>query len=313
MTDFPKISVVVPRRVIKPLNYLRGLERKIRRARNFLFNKTKKCHLAVEAAKYNFDISVVIITVGRDSLLRAVRSVFSQECLKWGKSPYKIQILIGVDIDLFNNIREFETVLKAECPENISLNWLNLGYSTSRRHGGVHECFYGGSLRSALTLLADSPYVTYLDDDDWFMPDHIGIMLRGFKQHPEISWGFSLCYYADGNNGTVFCIDELESVGVNQGIYANSFGGFVRPSGLLINKLKLLHLTHIWSTSLTSAGDGEDRLIFNELKHIPHLKIEHPTVCYSLDPKDRQHNVRIKFIREKTGEIELCGKLQSLR
>ena len=41
------------------------------------------------------DASVVIITVGRDSLLRAVRSVFRQT------HSGIIQVLIGVDAELF--------------------------------------------------------------------------------------------------------------------------------------------------------------------------------------------------------------------
>lgn len=211
-------------------------------------------------------MAVVVITVGRKSLIRAIRSIFNQNYTQ------PIQILIGVDVDLTNNITEYQTLLENECPSHITLTWINLGYSTSIRHGSVHNCFYGGSLRSALTLLADSNIVSYLDDDDWFLPNHISTMTNIFDNFPDIYWAHSLCYYADGNTGEAFCLDEIESVGINKGIYKDNFGGFVRPSGLTINKLKNLSHIHLLSESMNTYGDGEDRLLFNQLKNT-HLYI----------------------------------------
>lgn len=253
-------------------------------------------------------LAFVLITIGRDSLLRAVRSIFRQ------KFNGRIQVLIGVDIDIDNRIAELQQTLKQECPANVSLLWLNLGYSTSKRHGGVHDCFYGGSLRSALTLLADAEIVSYLDDDDWLLENHSNAMFNAFAQHPEISWAHSLCYYADGNTGQLYCLDELESVGVGAGLYKNSFGGFVRPSGLTINKLKTLPYIHTLSGSLNANGDGEDRLLFNHLRTLKHARLEFGTVCCALDPKDAVHSLRVQFIQQRTGKmITLTEKIGSTR
>jgi hypothetical protein len=237
-----------------------------------------------------YDIAVVITTVCRDSLLRSVRSIFGQN---YGG---RIQIMIGIDCDPQNQFSRIQTILDDERPDNVKTTWLNLGYSTSRRHGGPHSCFYGGSLRSALTLLADAEYVMYLDDDDWLDPGHclsITNCITGNK------WAFSYCFYADGDTGEALCVDKIESVGVGRGVYEAKFGGFVRPSGMTINKLELLHLVHLWSCSPYLSGDGEDRLIFDALRNEPHACTGEATVFHTIDPKDSMHPVRMEFMKSQ--------------
>ena len=82
-------------------------------------------------------------TTCRQSLARAVRSVYGQ------RIDGRIQILVGVDCDPHGRLDELLAQLAPECPPHVTLSLIDLGYSTSRRHGGVHASFYGGSLRSA--------------------------------------------------------------------------------------------------------------------------------------------------------------------
>jgi len=49
---------------------------------------------------------------------------------------------------------------------------LNLGYSTSVLNSGIHLASSGGALRSILTYCANSRYVAYLDDDNWWDETH---------------------------------------------------------------------------------------------------------------------------------------------
>jgi len=251
-----------------------------------------------------FDVSIVIVTIARKNLLRSVRSVFAQ------KYSGKIQVLVGIDIDIYNQSKLIYQTLINECPENIVLTWIDLGYSTSVRHSGIHASFYGGSLRTAMSFLANSEYVVYLDDDDWFLENHVSSMLEIIKDHV---WAFSYSYYADGNTSTPLCVDEIESVGVSQGVYAKKFGGFVRPSGLTLNKLKTMHLLHIWSMSLSKYGDGEDRLIFEHLRKLPHAFSKNATVCAAIDPLDGNHSLRKDFILSKGIQYSTYRKMDSSR
>lgn len=237
-----------------------------------------------------FNAAVIITTIGRKNLLRAVRSVFAQ------KFSGSIQILIGFDIDLLGNKKNLMSTLESECPPNIKITWIDVGYSTSARHGGVHTSFYGGSLRTSMSFLANSDYIIYLDDDDWLLDQHVATMLSTIGTN---AWAFSYSYYADGNTSTPLCVDEIESVGVNCGLYAESFGGFVRPSGLTLRKTSTMHILHLWSTAMTIDGDGEDRLVFDQLRKLPHAIIKIPTICASIDPLDGNHQIRKKFMQSR--------------
>jgi hypothetical protein len=251
-----------------------------------------------------FPISIVIPTVCRPELIRCVRSIFSQSF----ENP--IQILIGVDIDLFSISEDYKQLLNNECPKHISISWIDLGYSTSQRHGGPHSCFFGGSLRTALSFLAQYEHVMYLDDDDWLHPNHL---LSISKYLPENEWVFSYSIYANSNNNSGLYTDLIESVGVNKGIYKDQFGGFVRPSGLVINKIKLVHLLGLWSLSISAKGDGEDRLFFSEMRHFKGACTEEATVYYSIDPNDEAHPIRLKYLEQNNISYIESQKNSSIR
>lgn len=250
------------------------------------------------------EIAVIIPTVCRLSLLRAARSVFTQDLDK------PIQLLIGVDVDQTGESIEIRKILKKECPPHIDLIWWQPNYSTSKRNGGVHHCLFGGSLRSALSFLANSEIITYLDDDDWYAPNHLREILKSIERKP---WAYSLCRYADGTTGQELAIDEIESVGVNAGIYRDRFGGFVRPSALALNKIQLGHVLHLWAEALGPGGDGEDRLIFEKIKQLDHGFTGIPTVYYALDPKDRQHAIRMSFLQSKGIQHTFKARCDSVR
>ena len=252
----------------------------------------------------NVDISIVITTVGRDSILRALSSIFQQRFIG------NIQVIIALDMDLYGKYIIYKKVINDTCPSNINLTWIELGYSTSIKHGGIHSCKFGGSLRTIMSFMARSKYVMYLDDDDWLAVDHIKDILNSIENR---YWSYAYCYYADGNNDLPLCIDKIESVGVNKGIYKEKFGGFVRPSGMLVNKLLVSEYLYLWADSPYESGDGEDRLIFDKLRYLEHACTGNPTVYYSLDPKDANHNLRLNYMKSQGVNFNTDYKQQSVR
>lgn len=254
------------------------------------------------------DLAVVVVSVCRASLIRAVSSIFMQ------KTSAKIQVLVGIDQDPEDQSRYMEQFLRELCPEHVELLWLSPGYSTSSRHGGPHSCGFGGSLRTVLSFLADAEYVMYLDDDDWLTPSHCQDLLSVIG---DKDWAYAYSLYCDGNSAKVLCVDALESVGVDRGVFKTRFGGFVRPSGLMLHKLRLSHILHLWSISPYDQGPGqgagEDRLIFNQLKQHPYACSEKATVCYALDPRDMMHEARARFMRHQGVEHAWSEKQGSVR
>jgi hypothetical protein len=150
----------------------------------------------------------------------------------------------------------------------------------------------------------------YLDDDDWLGVSHCEDVMQAVQNK---TWAFAYCYYADGNLSEPICVDLLESVGVNRGIFKERYGGFVRPSGLLINKMRLSPILHLWSEAAFQGGDGEDRLIFSRIKDLEHGCTGHATVFYAIDPKDEFHPVRLEYIKTQGKRFKSDFKLETVR
>ena len=73
------------------------------------------------------------------------------------------------------------------------------------RHGGLHPAYDGGVLRCVLTYLANSRYVAYLDDDNWWADTHLNSMLAAIKDH---HWAFALRWFVHPQTRRTICIDQ---------------------------------------------------------------------------------------------------------
>ncbi len=148
-----------------------------------------------------FDAAVVMPTILRDTLPRAVRSVFAQE---W---PGRIQILIGVDVA--KGDRDMLRQLGAECPERMAITVFDPGYSTAQTNGGIYHNTHGGSLNTVLSYAANSRRIAYLDDDNWWAPHHISDLLDVIE---GFDWAFTYRWFVDPGTQEVICADDFESV-----------------------------------------------------------------------------------------------------
>lgn len=211
--------------------------------------------ITVNAQQEPCEVAVVIPTLLRPSLLRAARSVFAQEL------DGRIHLLVGVDVA--QGDPGLLDVLRTECPDHVMLTILDLGYSTSQRHGGQYPNHFSGALRSILTYQANSRYVAYLDDSDWYARHHLASLRTAMGDR---QWAFSHRWLLDPATLWPICRDEWDAVGPDRGINKKDFGGFVHPSCLMLDKHAFHFGLPLWSMALFPDGGGEDRLIFNSLK-----------------------------------------------
>ena len=116
-----------------------------------------------------FDVGVVMVTIVRPTLAQALRSIYTQ------RFAGRIQVLIG--IDRWEGEPSVLDQLIGERPPNVAVTVIDLGYSTSKRDGGLYPSRSGGALKTVLSYAANSRYVTYLDDANWYAPDHLATML----------------------------------------------------------------------------------------------------------------------------------------
>ena len=245
------------------------------------------------------DVAVVIPTVLRSSLVDALRSVFAQ------RFAGTIQVLVGLDQPIGDL-----SLVDAACesrPANCSVQVVYPGYSTSVRHGGLCPARDGGVLRCILTYLANSPYVAYLDDDNWWDEDHLQELRRAIEGQ---DWAFSLRWFVHPLSRRPICVDEWESVGPGKGDYVERFGGFVDPSCLMIDKRACADAVPSWNYPLPSdpRGMSGDRRVFAALRrHQRFACTGKATAFYQLDPDDVQHAPRLRHMGDLYEQAGIGG------
>jgi hypothetical protein len=150
-----------------------------------------------------------------------------------------------------------------------------------------------------MSYAANSRHVAYLDDDNWWAPDHLATLLDAIAGH---EWAFSLRWYADADSGRPLCVDEWESVGPGARVFRERFGGFVDPNCLMIDKVACEPVLRWWCMPL--AGDAramsEDRNVFHLLKtHHKGRGTGKATSYYVIHPTDGMHPSRLNWVRSK--------------
>ena len=246
-------------------------------------------HQKTDSAQQPFDAAVVIPTILRPTLKDAVLSVFRQSY------PGRLQILIG--IDRAKGDRDVLDDILAQRPPRHAVTLLDLGYSLSLHNGGVHRDGIGGTMRTILSYMANTRYVAYLDDDNWYGERHIETLLAAIPGH---DWAFSLRWFVDEATRLPVGIDTFESIGPGQGVYQVGLGGWVDPNCLMIDKLSCDPVLRCWSAVFPFRGQNwsSDRRVFDALKDRRWVCTGEPSAFYVMSPKDLNHQERLRYLRE---------------
>ncbi len=235
-----------------------------------------------------FDIAVVMTTLLRPTLKDALLSVFRQ------LYPGRVHIVLGVDKPLGDRAVLDEALVHR--PPHHAVTFMDLGYSTSTRHGGLHLDDCGGALRTILSYTANARYLAYLDDDNWMHERHLGALRAVIDGH---HWAFSLRWYVDEATRRPMCVDQWESIGPGRGVQADNFGGWVDPNCLMIDKILCEPVLRHWSITLMTPSGAvpSDRSVFEQLRHRPWICTGMPTSFYTLQRKDVNYNARMDLVR----------------
>lgn len=224
-------------------------------------------------------VSVVIPTILRPCLERALGSVFAQ------RRVGRIQVLIGVDKP--GDPEPLYRFLDRR-PANISAIVLALPFSTSVRHGGPHIATDGGGLRTALTFMANSRHVAYLDDDNVWEPSHLSALLAAVRGKV---WAFSHRLLVDEDTDEPLAVDRWDSVGVDKGRFAAQ-GGMVDPNCLIVDKVAAAKVLGRWAeTPDGQPGVTADRHVFAALKDSTYGVVPEATVRYGIRKNNILHQI----------------------
>jgi len=201
-------------------------------------------------------VVVITPTVGSRKLLDAVESVKNQ-------TYSNVTHLVVADG------QEFLT----EVPESVKsvANVVSVPYNTGKNN------FYGHRIYASFPHLVEQDYVCFLDEDNWFEPDHIETLVSTIESSPT-HFSFSLRKIFDENK-TYVCDDDCESLG-HYPIFGQERNGYlVDTSSYLFRREWLIRYCYLWHNQW-----GADRAFYNSVKDISkHTCTGLHTLCYRLD------------------------------
>jgi hypothetical protein len=250
----------------------------------------------------SFDFAVVMATTLRPTILRALTSIFRQQF------DGRVQVLIGVDVPLGPQAA-LEEICRA-VPERQCVLCLYPGYSSATRHGGQHADRNGGALRTVLSYLANSRFVAYLDDDNWWSSDHLASMRQALS---GAEWAYSGRWFVHPDSGRPICKDLWESVGPGRGHFRH-FGGWADPNCIAINKQVCEVVLPWWAIPMHNSNSWRDadRNVFRILsrKFIGRATGRY-SAFYRIDEGDERYEERIRLIGAK--RYAAAGELSVVR
>jgi glycosyltransferase involved in cell wall biosynthesis len=132
-------------------------------------------------------VMVITPTTGKETLNKAMESVQDQ--------TIPTEHLIVEDGKLTNmHVFENEMRKKITLPENV---------------GG--DGWYGHRVYAAMPLMVNADYILFLDEDNWFEPNHVETMIAKIKSK-DLMWSYSLRRICN-EAGEYICDDDCESLG----------------------------------------------------------------------------------------------------
>ena len=177
-------------------------------------------------------VTVVIPTTGADTLVDAVGSVLDQ-------TYSNTNCLVVVDGPQFEDkvyhltkpYDDHPRLKFLALPENVGANG-----------------FYGHRVYAAIGHLVNTDYICYLDQDNWFEPEHV-TYLRNAIDRKGLDWAYSYRKIVD-KDGDFICEDNCESLG--------KITGFVDTNCYMVSSKIATSIGDVWN-----GGWGQDRVFYD--------------------------------------------------
>jgi glycosyltransferase involved in cell wall biosynthesis len=123
--------------------------------------------------------------------------------------------------------------------------------------------FNGHRIYAAASFLVASPYIAFLDEDNWFEPDHLESLLALVEEH-ELDWAHSLRNIVEPD-GRFVCRDDCESLGAFPTVVSPD-DHLVDVSCFLLRTRVALAMAPLWYRQARAPGVlPADRAITREL------------------------------------------------
>lgn len=196
-------------------------------------------------------VSVIIPTYNRPDLLkRAINSALLQ-------TYQDIEIIvIGDKCPVMEDIMEKY--------RDTRIKWWNL--ETNDKSGGTAPRNY------ALKMVALGKFIAYLDDDNYWLPNHVESLMQCFEKNPEISYAFSSFYMGDIR---IICKEPKR--------------GRIDTSSI-VHRAELLHKYGYWKRQ-DIVGYAHDWELVSRWKREKYMATGIPTLMYNVETCGQDPNM----------------------
>ena len=201
-------------------------------------------------------VAVVTPTIGSEHLVRCIDSVDKQTYADL--THYVFIDGEHSELSVLDKIEGATKVRKVTLEENVGRGW------------------YGHRVYSACSFLVNADVICYLDEDNWYEPNHVEKLVDKIKQGNDWAYSLRKIYDKDGN---FLCNDDCESLG-KWPVYFNDQTFHIDTSSFAIKRDVAVHIGHAWYGQW-----GADRQFYGALKHhFPKYDCTNAhTLCYRLD------------------------------
>ncbi|HEY1921802.1 MAG TPA: glycosyltransferase family A protein [Tepidisphaeraceae bacterium] len=214
-------------------------------------------------------VTIITATTGHRFLNRCLKSIQDQTF------PRREHLVVSDGLDHRDKDKVDQTIATLiEIRNGVSV--LSLPYPTGK------EGWCGHRIYAAMSLLANAEFVCFLDDDNWFEPDHIASLVEGI-QADKAPWGFSLRKIFDAE-GNFVAADNCESLGNLHPVFLNEADRLIDTNCYLLRREVAVACAPIWyRPALAIGGLPADRTVTQFLLRAfpnPHCTRRH-TVNYT--------------------------------
>lgn len=210
-------------------------------------------------------VAVIIPTVGSPKFEKAYNSVRSQTF---------------TDIDI---IRVVDGPIENSSVPDQEHYTIQLPFNTGK------SGYYGHRIYAAVPHLLDHDFIFFLDEDNWYEPDHVDASIEAFSTNPGVRFVHSLRNIVDENENFI-CRDDCESLGTYP-VYWSTNEHLVDTSSFSFRNDFIKDHCHIWHH-----GWGGDRRFFNAVRSNPYACTGKYTLNYRLD--GNPNSVKPEFFLE---------------
>jgi Glycosyl transferase family 2/Tetratricopeptide repeat len=195
-----------------------------------------------------YSVTVITPSIGSRHLRRAIASVQAQSY------PYLDHLVVADGPEYREQVR---ACLPAE-PRH-QLHFLALPYNVGA------DGFLGHRVYGSAAFLANSRYVAFLDEDNWFEPDHVASLMAKITAEGLV-WAYALRKIVDAD-GRYICNDDCESLG--QWPMWNKAGHLVDTSCYMLRRDAALVTNTIWYRRFRDEENPDFALCRKLLKDYP--------------------------------------------